>query len=151
MLNNIISGYGEGGIDEADGEYYISSHNTIHDNGMFCDGQIYGSGISYVVPKPIANYTPKADDTNAHNNAALNLIGLQGPSFPFHNVVAWNVALQQPQHLQGQRHGRQWNHHGFLQHRQRQHRELCAAHARRVQCRVTTMAEAACTSSFPRT
>jgi hypothetical protein len=91
MLNNIISGYGEGGIDQADGEYYISSHNIIHDNGIFCDGQIYGSGLSYVVLKAIANYTPKPDDTNAHNNAALNLIGLQGPSFPFHNVVAWNV------------------------------------------------------------
>jgi hypothetical protein len=90
ILNNIISGYGEGGIDQADGEYYVSSHNTITDNGIFCDGQIYGSGISYVVLKPISHYKPTEDDTNAHNNAALNLIGIQGPSFPFHNLVAWN-------------------------------------------------------------
>jgi len=91
MLNNIIHGYGEGGIDQADGEYYIASHNTIYDNGVFCDGQIYGSGISYVVLKPIAHYKPTPDDTNARNNAALNRIGLQGPAFPFHNLVAWNA------------------------------------------------------------
>ncbi|MEI9930446.1 MAG: hypothetical protein WDM89_07805 [Rhizomicrobium sp.] len=40
--------------------------------------------------KPVKHYKPTADDTNARNNAALNLIGLQGPDFPFHNVVAWN-------------------------------------------------------------
>lgn len=91
VLNSIIAGYGEGGIDQADGEYYVSSHNIIHDNGIFCDGQIYGSGLSYVVLKPVAGYKPTADDTNARNDAALNRIGIQGPDFPFHNVVAWNV------------------------------------------------------------
>ena len=92
VLNSLIKGYGEGGIDMADGEYYVSSHNVVYDNGVFCDGQIYGSGISYVVLKPVANYKPTPDDTNARNNAALDLIGLQGPAFPFHNVVAWNTA-----------------------------------------------------------
>jgi hypothetical protein len=91
MLNNVIRGYGEGGIDMADGEYYVSSHNIIYDNGVFCDGQIYGSGISYVVLKPVANYKQTADDTNANGDAALNLIGIQGPDFPFHNLVAWNT------------------------------------------------------------
>jgi hypothetical protein len=43
------------------------------------------------VLKAIAHYKPTQDDTNADNNAALNLIGIQGPSFPFHNLVAWNV------------------------------------------------------------
>lgn len=91
VLNSVISGYGEGGIDQADGEYYVSSHNTITGNGVFCDGQIYGSGISYVVLKPVAHYKPTADDTNANGNEALNRIGIQGPDFPFHNLVAWNV------------------------------------------------------------
>ncbi|HTT83201.1 MAG TPA: hypothetical protein VMF67_06955 [Rhizomicrobium sp.] len=91
ILNSIFKGYGEAGIDLADGEYYISSHNIVYDNAVFCDGQIYGSGISYVVLKPVANYNPTADDTNAHNNAALNRIGIQGPNFPFHNLVAWNT------------------------------------------------------------
>ncbi|MGD0192003.1 MAG: hypothetical protein ABSD74_14780 [Rhizomicrobium sp.] len=91
VLNSFIRGYGEGGIDMADGEYYVSSHNVVYDNAVFCDGQIFGSGISYVVLKPVAGYTPTPDDTNANNNAALDLIGLQGPSFPFHNLVAWNA------------------------------------------------------------
>jgi parallel beta-helix repeat protein len=91
VLDSVISGYGEGGIDLADGEYYVSSHNTMTGNGVFCDGQIYGSGLSYVVLKPVAHYKPAADDTNANNDAALNRIGIQGPNFPFHNVVAWNV------------------------------------------------------------
>lgn len=92
VLNSIIKGYGEGAIDLADGEYYVSSHNIVYDNAVFCDGQIYGSGISYVVLKPVANYEQTADDTNANDNAALNLIGIQGPDFPFHNLVAWNTA-----------------------------------------------------------
>jgi hypothetical protein len=91
MLNNIISGYGEAGIDLADGEYYVSSHNIIYDNGVFCDGQIFGSGVSYVVLKPVANYKPTKDDANADGNAALDLIGVQGPAFPFHNLVAFNT------------------------------------------------------------
>jgi len=91
MLNSIIKGYGQGGIGQGDGEYYMSSHNIVYDNAVFCDGQIYGSGISYVVLKPVSGYTQTADDTNARNNAALNLIGIQGPSFPFHNLVAWNI------------------------------------------------------------
>ena len=91
MLNSIMKGYGQGGIGMGDGEYYISSHNLIYDNAVFCDGQIYGSGLSYIVPKPVANYKQTPDDTNARNNAALNLIGIQGPAFPFHNLVAWNT------------------------------------------------------------
>jgi hypothetical protein len=91
VLNNIIKGYGEGGIDMADGEYYVSAHNITTDNGIFCDGQIFGSGISYVVPKTVADYRPTRDDANASNRESLNLMGLQGPNFPFHNVVAWNV------------------------------------------------------------
>ncbi|HEY3638553.1 MAG TPA: hypothetical protein VGK90_10415 [Rhizomicrobium sp.] len=101
VLDSIISGYGEAGIDVADGEYYISSHNIIYNNGIFCDGQIFGSGISYVVPKPIAGYTPTKDDTNAGNISALNLIGIQGPAFPFHNLVAFNTVYTNRNSCQG--------------------------------------------------
>ena len=91
VLNSIINGYGQSGITGNDGEYYISSHNTIMNNAQECNG-IYGSGISYASLKPLpSSYTPTADDTNATNNPALNQIGIQGPSFPFRNLVAWTV------------------------------------------------------------
>jgi hypothetical protein len=55
-----------------------------------CSAQ--GSGISYTTWKAFGTYQPTADDINANNNAALNLLGVQGPSFPFRGLVAWNVS-----------------------------------------------------------
>ena len=88
-LNNIVSGHQLDGLHMVDGEYFYMSHNIVHNNAYQCG--VYGSGISYVSLKPVASYTQTADDTNANNNAALNLIGIQGPAFSFNNLVAWNV------------------------------------------------------------
>jgi hypothetical protein len=91
IINNVITGHGQSGVNINDTEYLYTVHNTVTQNAhMGCVGY-YGSGIAYVVPKPVSSYAKTADDTNADNNPALNMMGLQGPSFPFNNVVAWNV------------------------------------------------------------
>jgi hypothetical protein len=90
FINNVVSGYGQGGVGLNDSEFFYTSHNTIYNNAHQCNG-IYGSGIGYVTPKVVSGYTKTADDTNANNLAALNLMGVQGTSFPFNNVVAWNT------------------------------------------------------------
>ena len=90
ILNNIINGYGQGGVGLNDSEFFYTSHNAIYNNAHQCNG-IYGSGIGYVSLKVVSGYTKTADDTNSNNVASLNLLGVQGASFPFNNVVAWNV------------------------------------------------------------
>jgi hypothetical protein len=60
-INNVIHGYGQGGIQMNDGEYLYAIHNTIYGNSMAtCDAQ--GSGISYCVLKAFDGYTPTSDD-----------------------------------------------------------------------------------------
>jgi parallel beta-helix repeat protein len=90
FINNIVSGYAQGGVGLNDSEFFYASHNTIYNNAWQCNG-VYGSGLGYVSLKVVRGYTETTDDTNANNNAALNSLGVQGPSFPFHNLVAWNV------------------------------------------------------------
>ena len=92
FVNNVVSGYGQGGVGLNDSEFFYTSHNTIYGNATQCNG-IYGSGLAYVSPKVVSGYAKTADDTNANNNAALNSLGVQGPSFPFHNLVAWNLVF----------------------------------------------------------
>jgi hypothetical protein len=91
VLNSTMNGYGQAGINLNDSEYCYSPRNTIINNSQECN-DIYGSGITYVTLKPTASgYRPTADNTNASDNAALNLIGIQGSRFPFWKLVAWNV------------------------------------------------------------
>jgi parallel beta-helix repeat protein len=76
LLNNIIHGYGQSGIDGGMGEYYYYLHNESYDNSrVTCDAQ--GSGIGIVVPSPVPNYEP----------SDMDLTYLP----PFHNVVEFNV------------------------------------------------------------
>ncbi|MGO9829710.1 MAG: hypothetical protein ACLPJH_06180 [Myxococcaceae bacterium] len=76
VLNNIIHGYGQSGVQLNDGEYFYTIHNLTYDNSnVTCDAQ--GSGISYVVEKAFAGYTPTPADLE---------------EAPFHNVVSWNVS-----------------------------------------------------------
>ena len=89
VLNSIVSNHQLDGFHMVEGEYFYVSHNTVYNNAYQCG--VYGSGISYASLHPVQSYTKTADDTNANNNAALNRIGVQGPSSPFNNVVAWNV------------------------------------------------------------
>lgn len=83
VLNNLIHGFGQSGVQMNDGEYFYVLHNHIYGNShVTCDAQ--GSGISFAVPKAFTSYGPTADDTVNPNP----LIGTFGS---FHNVVAWNV------------------------------------------------------------
>jgi parallel beta-helix repeat protein len=76
LLNNIIHGYGQAGINAGMGEFYYFMHNTAYDNARAtCDAQ--GSGIAIVVPSPIPNYTPSGMDTTF--------------APPFRNVISFNV------------------------------------------------------------
>jgi hypothetical protein len=87
VINNVIHGYGQTGVQMNDGEYFYTLHNTIYDNArVTCDAQ--GSGISYVVLKAFGSYEPTADDMTNPNPIVGSFI--VGSSF-FHNVVEWNA------------------------------------------------------------
>ena len=76
VLNNIIHGYGQGGIATGGGEFYYFIHNAIYDNARItCDAQ--GSGISIWEPSPVPGYIPSGMDLT------------YAP--PFRNVVSFNV------------------------------------------------------------
>jgi hypothetical protein len=88
ILNNIIHGFSQSGVQMSTSEYFYTIHNTIYDNaGSTCDAQ--GSGVSYFTPYALPNYTPTADDQVNPNP----LIGSfeRGDRTFFHNVVEWNV------------------------------------------------------------
>jgi parallel beta-helix repeat protein len=82
IINNIISGYGQAGININDGEYFYAVHNTVYDNANTgCTAQ--GSGIGFVELKAIpGNYQRTPDDAD---NKILGHIGT------FNNAIAWNV------------------------------------------------------------
>ncbi len=87
VMNNVIHGYGQTGVQMNDGEFFYTIHNRIYDNAhVTCDAQ--GSGISYVVLKAFGAYVPTADDTR--NPSPLIGSLSNGASF-FHNAVEWNV------------------------------------------------------------
>ena len=76
VLNNIIFGYGQSGVDMNSGDYLYYIHNLAYNNSsVTCDAQ--GSGFTIVVPKAIVGYSPTAADLSYA---------------PFHNIVAWNVS-----------------------------------------------------------
>jgi hypothetical protein len=76
VLNSIIHGFGQTGIEFNDGEFLYAIHNRVYDNSLAtCDAQ--GSGIAYVAGKAFPSYAETPDDSRYG---------------PFRNVVAWNVA-----------------------------------------------------------
>jgi parallel beta-helix repeat protein len=82
ILNSIISGYGQSGVQMNQGEYFYVVHNTIYGNaGTNCNAQ--GSGISFAALIAAPGYTATADDLD---NPVLGDIGSS-----FHNAVEWNV------------------------------------------------------------
>ncbi len=86
VLNSIIYGNSQSGIQMNDGEYLYVLHNTIYGNAnSTCDAQ--GSGVSFAVLKAFSSYTPTGDDQTNPNP----LIGsfVIGNTF-FHNVIEWN-------------------------------------------------------------
>jgi hypothetical protein len=81
LLNSIVSGYGQTGVQMNDGEYFYVVHNTIYNNAYVgCTAQ--GSGVGFVTLKAFKGYVRTPDDSN---NPVLGKIG------GFNNVIAWNV------------------------------------------------------------
>jgi len=74
VVNNLIHGFGEGGVVANESDWLFVLHNSVYNNAyVTCDAQ--GSGIDFVVAKSTPNYTPTADDLTWA---------------PFHQVIAWN-------------------------------------------------------------
>ncbi len=81
ILNNIISGYGQAGINMNDGEYFYVIHNTVFRNANSgCSAQ--GSGIAFVVLKAARGYVRTRADAD---NPMVGAIGA------FNNAIEWNV------------------------------------------------------------
>jgi len=82
IMNSIISGYGQAGINMNDGEYFYVVHNTVHNNANAgCQAQ--GSGIAFVELKAVpGTYKRTADDGMNH---------ILGDIGSFNNAIAWNV------------------------------------------------------------
>jgi parallel beta-helix repeat protein len=82
IVNNVISGYGQAGININDGEYFYAVHNTVYNNANAgCVAQ--GSGMGFVELKAIpGSYVRTPDDAD---NPILGHIG------SFNNVIGWNV------------------------------------------------------------
>ena len=85
VLNSIISGYGQAGIQMNEGEYFYAIHNTLFGNANSTPGGcgVQGSGISFANERAISGYTPTPDDLN---NPIVGNIGSA-----FHNAIEWNV------------------------------------------------------------
>jgi hypothetical protein len=83
VLNNIISGYGQGGIQLNQGEYIYAIHNKIYNNSHDCQTGAQGSNISIYLPIATPSYTPTADD---QNNPVTGNTGDH-----FHQFIMWNA------------------------------------------------------------
>jgi hypothetical protein len=82
IMNSVISGYGQSGVQMNNGEYFFVIHNRIFNNSRSgCSAQ--GSGVSFASPIAFPTYTPTADDLK---NPVVGHIGSS-----FHNAVEWNV------------------------------------------------------------
>jgi|SRR6516165_4218747 hypothetical protein len=81
-LNNLIHGYGQAGIEFANGEFFYMVHNTVYDNSHDCQAA-QGSGVSFYLPLAIPSYSLTADD---QNNPVTGNTGTL-----FRQFITWNV------------------------------------------------------------
>jgi parallel beta-helix repeat protein len=82
ILNSVISGYGQAGIQMNEGEYFFAIHNKVYGNANAgCSAQ--GSGIAFDNLIALSSYTRTADDSST------SVYGTIGSAF--HNVIEWNV------------------------------------------------------------
>ena len=95
VLNSIIQGHGQSGIQFNDGEYYYVVHNTIFNNSRSgCGAQ--GSGVSFAVLKSFTQGA-RADGgpvtyARTNDDKSNTVLGnLAYNSSWFNNVVSWNV------------------------------------------------------------
>ena len=84
IINNDITGYAQAGVQMNEGEYFYVIHNNTYANAYTQCGA-RGSGVSIAAARAISGYSPTADDLSN------SMMGLYGPNYPFHIVVAWNV------------------------------------------------------------
>jgi hypothetical protein len=82
VLNSIISGFSQSGLQSNDGEYYFAVHNEIFNSAQSNSCSVYGSGISFAGLKVGTGYSPTADDLS---NPVLGNIS------PYHIAAEWNV------------------------------------------------------------
>jgi parallel beta-helix repeat protein len=81
ILNSVITGFGQAGVNMNDGEYFFVVHNRIYRNAHTgCKAQ--GSGLAYVVLKAFPKYVRTEDDSR---NPILGEIA------SFNNAMEWNV------------------------------------------------------------
>jgi hypothetical protein len=82
IMNSVISGYGQAGVNMSGSEYFYVIHNTVFNNANSgCQAQ--GSGIAFVTLMAVSNYTPTSYDLKNP------MVGKIGPSL--HNAIEWNV------------------------------------------------------------
>jgi serralysin len=85
IINNIIHGYGQSGIQINDGEYFYVMHNTTYGNSTgTCDARGSGISMGFLKQTP-GGLSPPADDP-VNPNAYI------GTLTPFRNVVSWNIS-----------------------------------------------------------
>ena len=83
LLNSVVTGAGQSGLQMNDGEYFFAVHNTIYSNSEQSNCGAQGSGISYAANKAFPSYTRTADDSS---NPILGNIGSG-----FHSAIEWNL------------------------------------------------------------
>ncbi len=83
VTNNIISGYGQAGVQMNDAEYFFVMHNTFYNNAGGPTSSTQGSGVSLLNLIPLTDYTRTAADGN------MSLYGNIGTAF--HNVIGYNT------------------------------------------------------------
>ncbi len=84
IINNIIHGYGQSGIQINDGEFFYVLHNTTYGNSTgTCDAR--GSGISMGFLKQTPGGLTLTSDDLVNPNPYI------GTLTPFRNVTAWNI------------------------------------------------------------
>jgi hypothetical protein len=90
MVNNVIRGYGQGGVSYNNTEWGFALHNLIYNTASApnCNSSAQGSGISYAASLPVAGYTQTADDIGP--TPKLGIYGSTSPN-PFHQFIEWNV------------------------------------------------------------
>lgn len=81
IMNSVISGYGQAGVNMSDSEYFYVIHNKVYNNANSgCQAQ--GSGIAFVTLMAVSGYTPTPADLRNP------IVGKIGPAF--HNAIEWN-------------------------------------------------------------
>jgi hypothetical protein len=89
LLNSVVYGFGQSGMQMNGGDYYYVIHSILHDNSKTCP-EAQGSGISLASDHDLSGYTPTADDKVPNAVFGFPTWTISSGVF-FHNVIAWSV------------------------------------------------------------